>query len=349
MEVGLLINFILAAIVIAFFIQLLVQKKHAQSEIRSQENHLTREIESYKKLELQYQNEINLLKTASSAIKEIENLRKEKESETKLRVEAEKQVELALQKNEDVQKEIEDWKNIQESNLQDATDAIEKMGDDLYENLAEHQRSENEELISKFEEKIKDVYEYLAKIDQQLQHILHKNPTPENTKNSIAEDDVVATSQKLLENVLKAADLKPEVDYFMKHNLPEMAKKSVPCEAMIVLNQDSAVIIDIKSTKFFAELFLSRKKNLANADDLFRQKIDRYLAYLTNPKYQSNIIKYFSKNGVIASDIQHVLIMLVPSQNEIDEFNKLGDDYLKILDDNHILLHSLKSFEEIIA
>lgn len=364
MEGSLLINFILAAIAVAFFVQLLIQKKHFKVGIEACEDHLESEVEKYKKLELQYQSEINSLKSTKqqnsqpdnsvltpTTLLEIENLRKEKESELKLRLEAEKQVELALQKNDEMQKKIEDWKILQETSLKDATNTITKVGDDLYEKLAEHQKNETDLMMEKMGEAINNVNSHLEKINQQIQSASTKSVDTPKIDNIPAkvENDTVITNQKLLEDILKSAHLQLNTDYFMKYNLPESAKKSVPCEALIVLSPESAIIVDIKSSKFFAELALGMVQNIVDAKTAFKQKIDRYLAYLTNPKYQSNIVNYFSKNGIISPDIDHVIIMLVPTQSEIDEFHKLGDNYLKVLDDNHILLHSLSSFEKIIS
>ena len=65
-------------------------------------------------------------------------------------------------------------------------------------------------------------------------------------------------------------------------------------------------------------------------------------------KYRFNILSYFSKQKIISFSAEYSLIMLAPSQKEVDEFNKLGNEYLGALEKNHINLHSLKSFSDLI-
>jgi hypothetical protein len=76
--------------------------------------------------------------------------------------------------------------------------------------------------------------------------------------------------------------------------------------------------------------------------------MDRYLTYLTNQKYRSNIISYFSKQQIISPDVSNSLVMLVPSEKEVDAFHDLGDEYLQILENNNIHLHSLKSLSNLV-
>lgn len=375
MDIGLILNLVLAAIAIALFLQFVSNKKHFQVEIKSYEDYLQDEIDKRKEVEMRYQDELNNLKNSTNVqpqnsqpqnleqqedIKSIveslmfavDDLRKGKEEELKIRLEAEKQVELAMQKAKDVQRRIDDWKVIQEANLQDATDSIVKVGNDLYGKMITSYRAESEMIRNKVDETVRDIHDYLEKIIKQVQFLnMHNVDTQKAVSAAIgmnSEAVNVNHQSRNLENILKSSNLQPTVNYFMHHNLPEEVKKSVLCEAMVALNKENAVIIDIKSTKFFLELFSGRARKDINAEVAFKQKIDRYLAYLTNPKYRSNIINYFSKQQIILPTAQHSLIMLVPSEKEVREFKKLGDKYVKVIEDNNIVLHSLKSVSDLI-
>ena len=141
---------ILAAVALTFFIKLVRFKKEVEKEFDNYEEKLEEEVSKRKEAESEYQSQLHLLKSSQhrtgdknpssasgadskaveSLLFEIENLHKEKDEELKLRLEAEKQIELAIQKTSDVQQRIEDWKNLQEANLKDATDAIMKVGND---------------------------------------------------------------------------------------------------------------------------------------------------------------------------------------------------------------------------
>ena len=131
-------------------------------------------------------------------------------------------------------------------------------------------------------------------------------------------------------------------------SLHTQLKKLVLCETMIAIDKSNAIIVDVKSAKFFIELFAGRAKGNIDAEVIFKQKIDRYLSYLNNPKYTSNVINYFSKQKILSPEAQSSLIMLVPSEKEVEEFEKLGSIYIEMLEDCGINLHSLESFSNLI-
>ncbi len=368
MNSGLLINLVLTAIAVTFFLQFLSNKKQAKNELKNYEDRLRDEIEKRKEVELHYQSEMSNLKNAippvdpnekedikviiDSLLADVDSLRKEKDEELKMRLEAEKQIDLALQKTKDVQRRIDDWKIIQEANLQDATDSIVKVGNDLYDRLIVNHKAESETIRNKVDDTVKNIYDYLEKIVKQVQFLNvhnidgHKAVSVAIGMNSEAIN--INHQSRNLEDILKSAHLQPAIDYFMHHNLPDEVKKSVLCETMIALDKSSSIIVDIKSAKYFLELFSGRSRQEADVEVNFKQKIDRYLAYLTNPKYRSNILNYFARQQIILPTAQNSLIMLVPSDKEVEEFKNLGDKYTKILADNNINLHSLKSFSNLI-
>lgn len=370
MDSGLIINLVLAAISVAFLIQLLTQRKQFKAELSHHQEQIKNELDKRAELDLKYQNEINLLKnekkseqesqkitlppqphpdskaTLDALLLNLENLRKEKDQELAFRLEAEKQIDLALNKTTEVQKRIEDWRLLQEANLQDAYDSMMQVGEDLYSRLIESYRAEGEAIKNQIDNTAKNIYEHLDKIINQGSHT-----NINNDDNSVAIGvDLSGIDQysRNLEDLLKSAQLQPNVSYFMQHSLPEEIKKSVLCEALVVFSKDKIMIIDSKSLKFFLELASNRSKNIADADNVFVQKIERYLAYLTNPKYQSNIINYFAKNQIIVADAKVDLVMLAPTEREVGEFKKLDQKYQQILKDNNISLHSLRSLSNVV-
>jgi hypothetical protein len=372
MTTALIINLIFAAIAIAFFLHFLSGRKNAQIHMQHYEEQLADEIEKRKESEVKYQAQIQSLKTnatqtnataqlsgseesksaVDSLVAEVANLRKEKDQELQSRLEAEKQIALALQKTNDIQVRIDDWKTIQEANLKDANDMIVKVGNDLYGRLIADYHAESELIRNKVDDTIKNVHEYLERIVKQVQFLnVHNVDTNKavNAAISINNDEVnINHSSRNLEDVLRSAHLQPDIDYFMHHNLPEEVRKSVLCETMIIINPENIIAVDIKSARFFLELFAGRARDDETAENEFPQKMDRYLAYLANKKYRSNIISYFSRQQIISPDANISLIMLVPTQKEVEAFEELGDEYIQILADNNINLHSLKSLSNLI-
>jgi hypothetical protein len=353
--ISLLINLVLAATSIALFLQFLSNKKQAELQSRNYQEQLKTEIDKRTEIESHNQQENNgsdVKSAVNSLVVEVENLRKEKDQELQNRLEAEKQIDLALQKTADVQKRIDDWKIIQEANLKDATDAISQVGNDLYDRLIEDYRQESETIRNKVDDTVKNISDYLEKIVKQVQFLNVHNVDSGGAVNAAISINSEAINinniSRNLEDILKSAHLQPSIDYFMNHTLPEEVKKSVLCETMITLDKESAIIVDIKAAKYFLELFSGRAREDDDVEEIFQQKMDRYLVYLTNPKYRSNVINYFAKQNVISSNVNSTLVMLVPSEKEAIEFENLGDQYLQTLQDNNISLHSLKSFSDLV-
>jgi hypothetical protein len=359
MEIGFLLNLVLAAFAITFLLQIFSIKRRSRVELVRYENLLKDEIEKNRNLNEKGQGSNELLL-------KIENLHQEKEKESQLRLQAEKQIELALQKTGEVEKKVEDWQAIQEANLKDATEAMAQISEDLYKKLEETYKTENDALIEQLDDSVRDIYDYLERITLHLKAISPNSQLDDenmdDAEDTKSDDSLHLNSKsslpqlnndfnKSLEDLLQSADLAPGSDYFMKYDLPEVVRKSVPCDSFIVLSEESAIIVDLKSAKFFSDLFLSKENDQDSKEDAeakFKQQINRYLNYLTSLKYRSNIINYFSKKGAILPHAQYVIVILVPSQREVEEFEGLGESYAKTLEDNNILLHSFDSLQEII-
>lgn len=369
----LLIILILAVTALTFFIKLVRFKKEVEKEFNIYEEKLEEEVSKRKEAESEYQSHLHLLKvsqgktsekTASSSsgsdskvveslLFEIENLHKEKDEELKLRLEAEKQIELALQKTSDVGQRIEDWKNLQEANLRDATDAIMKVGNDLYQRLIKSHKVETEEMQNRLNQTLNNVSGYLEKIVSQTQFLTHNNiDSKQAVKTAISIDSDSKfdhnESNYTLEEILKSAGLRAGSNYYPQGLIPQEVRKSVPCESFVILNEHECLIIDTKSLKFFGELHENKAKNDPEAINIFQKKMDRYLAYLSNPKYKNNIVNYFSGHGLIPKNINAYLIMLVPTEKEISEFSNLGESYHDLLRNNEINLHSFRTLSNFI-
>ena len=364
---------ILAAVSLTFFIKLVRFKKAVEKEFDNYEEKLEEEVSKRKEAESEYQSQLHLLKSSQnrtgdknpssasgadskaveSLLFEIENLHKEKDEELKLRLEAEKQIELAIQKTSDVQQRIEDWKNLQEANLKDATDAIMKVGNDLYQRLIKSHKVETEEMQNRINQTINNISGYLEKIVSQTQFLTNNNiDSKQAVKTAISINRDSKFDHKdhhsTLEEVLQSAGLKPGSNYYPQELIPEDIRKSIPCESFVILNEHECLVIDTKSLKFFGELHENKSKNDPDSISIFQKKIERYLSYLSNPKYKSNIVNYFSSHSLIPKEINTYLIMLVPTEKEISEFLSLGEVYQNLLKDNKISLHSLQTLSDFI-
>ncbi|HLD76906.1 MAG TPA: hypothetical protein VI861_02105, partial [Rickettsiales bacterium] len=108
-------NIGLAIMTIVMFVRYSHFRISSNLKIKDLEKNVKTQMESKIELETKLRAEA---KTENEQVKnllrEMEQLRKERQSEIKLRLEAEKQIELSLQKIQDTQKRMNDWKLLQD-------------------------------------------------------------------------------------------------------------------------------------------------------------------------------------------------------------------------------------------
>lgn len=230
-----------------------------------------------------------------------------------MRFQAEKQIEIALQKVHDMEKRVEDWQNAQESNLNHATDVIGKLHDGLYKKFA-------------------------SLLKNKSFSALENNDSSQIHKESLVK----------LEELLKSLGLVAKSNYFMSYMIPPEFRKSVPCDAFIIFGDKNCAIIDLKITKLMFEFERNIAVNNSKADNILKEKLDRYLIYLSNPKYRGNVVNYFAEHKVISPKASVTMVMLLGSEAEIIEI-KENPHYSPILQKAQIRVYSFDSLAELIG
>ncbi len=295
-------------------------------------------------------------------LRDLENFRKEKEEEMRLRLEAEKQIDVAMQQIEDIQKRMNDWKKIQDSTISDARDTIKKVGDNIFEKLISSKKDEALNTKNAIDESIKtsmkNIYEYLENISRDVDEFKKKNfaqgPTvvAENggnystnqQQNTTAESKTTAASPTIdestkfilndIKSLFRDSGFKAEKDYFLMENIkaPEHSK-SMLCD-MIFVRDQIACFIDFKANRYLSEYEKSPNKD--TAVEILKQKLDKYLAYISNPKYTAILQKLSTDLGLTFTK-SHVILAVDNREKTailkgIGYFNKALELKLEVLD-----------------
>ncbi|MFM2200364.1 MAG: hypothetical protein RL769_419 [Pseudomonadota bacterium] len=103
--------------------------------------------------------------------REMQEIERQRDSESKLRISAEKQIEATNKKMQELQKRIEDWSVIQDSILNDTRDTIVKIGNDLFKKLNDSYKQEsltNRNLIGRVSKTQDEQKEFLSKFGQNI-------------------------------------------------------------------------------------------------------------------------------------------------------------------------------------
>ena len=278
---------------------------------------------------------------------EIDGLRKEKENEIKLRLTAEKQIEGLMQKNQDIEKKSQEIAIIQETIAKESKDTMYKIGNDLFKKLNDSYKQEvetNKNLIGRISKSITEMVEKIsfgglagskiakkkALIAQKLSEKDEKSPDKDKKEDNKTEQlnivevsEVEDPSKKLVSDLIdtmKASGHMANKDYFLPSNFDEQKAKLLLCEVAFV-GKGKLSIIDFKACKILAEYESLQQKDKNVAQDHLKQKLDKYLAYLNNPKYKDTINKVMSSTKTKYEKVG--IIIALPSKKEIQAMKEI--------------------------
>lgn len=276
------------------------------------------------------------LEKMNDLLREVEEIRKEKENESKLRLTTEKQVELAVQKTKDVEKRIEDWHDAQTAIMDDSIDTMLKIGNDLFKKMNESYKKENHDMRNLIGRMTQDVAVAVQKISQ--------NYPSSSTKGGNVNEVFLPQDKLLQKEVEKVVELSHSLaltagkDYFTAKNFDAKSLPLMLCEFALIKDRDY-YLVDFKALRYFSEYEKVNKNDHKLALETLKQRLDKYFVYLTNPKYLQSLQKILPDKN-LAKKQAHLTIFLQDAQIEI--IKKLGylekarNLQIKVLDTNSI-------------
>ena len=276
----------------------------------------------------------------SAARNEISLIRKEKEDEIKLRMEAEKQIALAIHKAEDIQKRMYDWKAAQEAAMKDSQNTIIQVGEDLYQKINASYQAEIANNKALFEQ----VTEYIKKATTSIQNVAATTsansstqktaePTAKNsespaTKTSNTNQDLGKKLAADLVESMKDSNHVAGQNYFTAADFNADKAKMFLCESAFI-NDSHLYIFDFKACAFLQDYTNNTDKSAAEKTVI--QKLDKYAAYLSNPKYHGAILKAleskniaFESSDIIATVSSHIEIEALERMGYLDKLEEMG-------------------------
>ena len=288
------------------------------------------------------------LKIQASKVETLENqitdLKRDLDSEEKLRISAEKQIEIANKKMQELEKRIEDWSVIQDAIMSDSRESFVKVGNDLFKKLNDSYKQEvetNRNLIGRIAKLVEEQKNLITNmaitnaqnflnpsingndnkkiIDDQgsNQNNFQNNLTAQpsySSKNQIPDD---TASKKLLEEIIetmKASGRLANKDYFTSSNLDLQRAKLMLCELLFV-DENAIYIIDFKGIKYFNEYEKLSISSDIQAQNFLKEKLEKYLGYLSNPKYLESISRIFESLKIPKKRIS--IILALPSKKQL--------------------------------
>ena len=260
---------------------------------------------------------------------EVNELRKGKEGEIRLRFEAEKQIELALQKNTEIQKRMQDWRVVQDAVMKDSKDAVVKMGNELYRKMNDSYKNEietNKNLLGRVSNNISEFFDKISALKMAAPAApVAKKSSSVAAKSSAAEAVAVENPIKKLVSdlveTMKAAGYLVNKNYFLPANFDEQKAKLMLSEVAFI-ESGMLYIVDLKSCLYLEEYKAMKAKDKDAAEENLKHKLDKYLAYLGNAKYRESILKVMSATK--AEFDKSSIVVVVPSKAELHILKEIG-------------------------
>ena len=331
---------------------LLIYLRQTHIRLRSK-----KEIQKIKQV---YENQISELKKAENSFdaeglkiqamkvdgleNQIIDLKRDRDSEEKLRINAEKQIEIANKKMQELEKRIEDWSVVQDAIMSDSRESFVKVGNDLFKKLNDSYKQEvetNRNLIGRIAKLVEEQKNLITNmaitnaqnflnpsinendnkkiIDDQgsNQNNFQNNLTAQpsySSKNQIPDD---TASKKLWEEIIetmKASGRLANKDYFTSSNLDLQRAKLMLCELLFV-DENAIYIIDFKGIKYFNEYEKLSISSDIQAQNFLKEKLEKYLGYLSNPKYLESISRIFESLRIPKKRIS--IVLALPSKKQL--------------------------------
>jgi len=323
-------------------------------KIRDLEKRVAREVEEKESLRSGLPAEVaSQVEQVRQLLIGMDELRKEKEEESRLRLEAEKQIELALQKTQEIQKRMNDWKVIQDAAMQDSKEAILKVGNELYEKLIKNHEDQTLNSQAVIDKTVQNVYGYLDNISKNVESFRKKSDAvSEKMDRAVlsANSSMVKASpiqldsvtKKMVDDVIDNIDLSDHVankHYIAATTIADDSLKLLLCD-VVFLKDDAIYLLDFKSNRYFQEYSKLKNSDKEAAVATLKQRLNKYVAYISNPKYSATLRKLAISLKMKFSDIK--IVFVVGSKNEIailkevKYFDSLQDLDLTLLDLNGV-------------
>jgi hypothetical protein len=327
-------NIGLAIIMIIVYIRYIRFKISSGLEIKDLYKKIDKEVESRRIAEEKLSTEVVIdHEKIENLLREIDELRKSKEIEVRLRLEAEKQIEIALQKTTELQQRMKDWSIVQNAAMKDSKEAIIKVGNDLYKKLNDSYKSEVEtskNLIGRVSQNISEFFSKASnqKTIQISSEIKDKNKVEKKaiisaTPSKTAFDQISSNTKKIIVDfveTMKISGLSVNKDYFLSSNFEEKKSKLFLCETALI-KEKKLHIIDFKSIHYFEEYQIHKNQNKDLAQKILKQKLDKYLSYLSNQKYCDSIMQATVLNKVKFNN--HQIIMALANKSDLQVINEI--------------------------
>lgn len=284
-------------------------KKSSLSDARRLRRKADQEIEERKNIEAKLLEDLKGDdKRLDNLLREASNLKKDLEMEMKLRLEMEKILAVTNQKNEDLEKMLQEYSGAKNSAVDELKEVV---------NLG---NQANKNLISST---VKGISEYVEKaitksILEAQQKMIAEKKSSLNAVMLEMEDPAKMLVPDLI-YLIRSSGYVLNVDYFSASDfVDEDHAKAFLCEIAFLRNE-KLYLLDFKAGYYFAEYSQMKASDHIAAENSLKQKLDKYIAYLASDKYRESVLKAIP--SVKFKEI--IVVFIVPFKADLQILDKM--------------------------
>lgn len=182
----------------------------------------------------------------------------------------EKELAVLRYRNQDLVTQLHDWGSFKEQAINAANAAVFEVGSQLSQNLltqnAEQMMRSKEESTREFSKQAEQLHTQFGRLTEVVailkEQVTSSNDIVMQVKNSLLTPNAVgALGEMILENILKSSGLMCKRDYLLQPSFDKEDGYRLRPDAIVFLPNDNMMVIDSKSSSYFAELNKYREKN----------------------------------------------------------------------------------------
>ncbi len=247
-------------------------------------------------------------------------------------------LELKTQEMKEFEVRVSDWEKSRGEAIAQAKAAIFETANKLSTELIEKHKAETKESEEKLGNKTSKLQDQFEKIVSNIgilnNEIKSSKDSVDHVKRALLSPSGAGNLAEItLENILKSSGLQSEVDFIMQYSFTTNSteKSTLRPDAVVFLPGDNVMIIDSKSSKYFAEIAESEKDPSKESLTSLKGTMLQHIKDLKKKNYQD-----FLKEHMSHKKVNHISnIMFLPSESALEKISQIDKSFItKAWEDN---------------
>ncbi|HLD76596.1 MAG TPA: hypothetical protein VI861_00530, partial [Rickettsiales bacterium] len=235
----------------------------------------------------------------------------------------------------------------QDAAARESKEAIVKIGDEIFTKISRNYKDEVAQSKNTIDLATKNITEKLENVSNALAKLKKSDGifaaqdvsdiAAEASKPAIVNDDTIKKAVNDVASLAEVSGFKIGENYIISSRLDQDKAKFMLCDIALLINK-TLYLIDFKAIRYLKHYDEAKDKTKALTS--LKPNLDKYLSYISNPKYQAAVKKIVTELKINFAEMQVVFgvrnqddMKIIKDVQYNDKISKLG---LKLLDINAV-------------